>query len=101
MGRVTLAVAALCFVLVSWSEARSQVTLDVSKITCEQFAYYKIVDPRYIALWLNGYFNSKKDNTVIDTQGLIANVTKLTEYCRANPEVMVMKAASGVFNVND
>jgi len=31
--------------------------VDVSKITCDQFATYKIANPEYIAIWLNGYYH--------------------------------------------
>ena len=37
------------------SAAQAQVTVDVSKITCEQFMGYVITDPNNIALWLSGY----------------------------------------------
>jgi len=37
----------------------AQVTIDVAKITCNQFATYKIADPENIALWLSGYHNGK------------------------------------------
>jgi hypothetical protein len=50
--------------------AQAQVSVDVSKITCEQFILFKVTDPRYIAIWLSGYYNGKRDNTVIDTQAM-------------------------------
>ena len=36
--------------------ARAQVMVDVSKITCDQFVTYKIVNPEYLAIWLSGYY---------------------------------------------
>ena len=38
--------------------AKAQVTLDVTKITCGQFAAYKITNPKYIAVWVSGYYSS-------------------------------------------
>ena len=32
------------------SAAQAQVTVEVSKITCEEFASYKIIDPEKIAI---------------------------------------------------
>jgi hypothetical protein len=32
--------------------AEAQVVVDVSKITCDQFATYKVGNPEYIAIWL-------------------------------------------------
>ena len=44
--------------------AYAQVTVDVSKITCEQF----IVLPKAnsIAIWLGGYYNGDRHDSVID-----------------------------------
>jgi len=50
-------------------EVRAQVTLDLSKVTCEQYVGYKITDPQNISIWLSGYFNGKRGNTIVDTQG--------------------------------
>src|SRR5882672_1544271 len=48
----------------------AQVTLDVAKVTCDQWAGYKITNPQNIALWVSGYFNGARGNTVLDTQRL-------------------------------
>jgi hypothetical protein len=47
---------------------QAQVTIDVSKITCNQMFAYKIADPNKIALWLSGYYNGKRGTTIVDTQ---------------------------------
>jgi len=46
-------------------EVRAQVTLDLSKVTCEQYVGYKITDPKNISIWLSGYFNGKRGNTIV------------------------------------
>jgi hypothetical protein len=89
----------LALAFLPWSEAKSQVTLDVSKITCDQFTGYKITSPNNIALWLHGYFNGKKGNTIIDTQRLSANSNKLLQYCLRKPDELVMEAVTKVFGV--
>ena len=93
MTKFMLFASGLIFALDTVPLARAQVTLDVSKITCDQFTGYKITDPQNIAIWLSGYHNGKRDNTVIDTQGLVANAKKLEEYCLRNPQTPVMHAA--------
>jgi acid stress chaperone HdeB len=80
-------------------EVRAQVTLDLSKVTCDQFVGYKITDPKNIAIWLSGYFNAKRGNTIIDTQGFDANTRKLQDYCFRNPATPVMQATEIVFNI--
>ena len=79
--------------------AQAQMTLDVSKITCDQFVGYKITNPRNIALWLSGYYNGKRGNTIIDTQELEENSQKLQDYCRLNPKMPVMQAVEAVFGL--
>ena len=71
---------------------KSNITLDLAKVTCDQWAGYKITNPQNIALWLSGYYNGKRGNTVIDTQNLTAEVQKLRDFCITNPQLPVMEA---------
>jgi acid stress chaperone HdeB len=80
--------------------AHAQVTLDVAKITCDQFLLYKITDPRDIALWINGYFNGQRKNTVLDTQKLKDHFDKLKLYCVVNPTLPVFEATQKVLETN-
>ncbi len=92
MTRFMLPTAALVVAFVGIPVAQAQVTLDLSKVTCDQFTGYKITNPQNIAIWLSGYHNGKRGNTVLDTQGLAANTKKLQDYCIRNPQVPVMQA---------
>ena len=85
-------VSALIFALGTAPAARAQVMLDVSKITCEQFAGYKITTPQNIAIWLSGYYHGKRGDTALETQALIANAKKVRDYCFRNPQTLVMDA---------
>jgi len=84
--------------LLTGMPVHAQVTLDVSKITCEQFWLRKVADPDKVALWISGYINGKRGNTVIDTQQLERNVRGLTEYCRENYQMTVMQAVETLIN---
>jgi len=79
------------------SAAQAQVTVEVSKITCEEFASYKIIDPEKIAIWLSGYYHGKQGNTSIDRVQLNDNTKKLEEYCVQNGEIPIMHAFEKVF----
>jgi len=94
------AVAAVLLVLAPWSQACAQVKLDIAKITCNQFTLFKITDPQKIAIWLSGYYNAKKNNTVIDTQQFAANTEKLKGYCIMKPDITVIEAVEAVFKVS-
>jgi acid stress chaperone HdeB len=92
-------VSALIFALEAVPAARAQVMLDVSKITCDQFAHYKITTPQNIAIWLSGYYNGKRGNTVVDIQKLLANTKTIERYCIQNPQTLVMNAVETVFGL--
>jgi hypothetical protein len=86
----------LGLLVVGSSPLGAQVTLDVSKLTCEQFAMYKVTNPKYLAVWLSGYDHGKRGDAVIDMQQLVANTEKLEDYCLKNPHVPMMKAAETI-----
>jgi acid stress chaperone HdeB len=51
------------------STAHAQVTVDVSKITCDQMRN-KVANPVAVALWLNGYYAGKRNDATIDVISL-------------------------------
>jgi acid stress chaperone HdeB len=97
MTRFKLAMAGLVLGLSAIPAARAQVTVDISKITCEQYILYKITDPDRIIFWLSGYFNGKRDNTVIDTRSFEESVNKVRNFCRANFNATLMQATEKLF----
>ena len=100
MTRSTLPLAILALGLLAAPVARAQVLVDVSKITCEQFVLWKVTDPDKIVIWLSGYYNAKRGNTIIDTKALEENAGKLRDYCRNNFKVPVMQAVETLLNVS-
>lgn len=85
--------------LVSLSAApRAQVTIDVSKITCDQFVLYKVASPDTIAIWLHGYFSGKRDSTVVDVEALKVSQKKLRDYCLQNPDVPLVQAVQEILS---
>jgi hypothetical protein len=74
------------------SEGQAQTTIDVAKITCEQLTLLKVADPDYIAIWLSGYYNAKRNSTVIDVEGLKDHARKVKSYCLYNNRGTVMEA---------
>jgi acid stress chaperone HdeB len=92
--RVNLVLFGLAITLLSTSLALGQVSIDVSKITCDQFAQGKVGLPRTTAIWLNGYYHGKIGSTTIDTEQSEAIFGVLMDYCRTgeNGKVLVMQA---------
>ena len=60
-------VSVLALILCSVPSAQAQVTIDATKITCDQFVHSKVGTPRITAAWLSGFYNGKHDNRIIDT----------------------------------
>ena len=84
--------------LVGVMPAQAQLAIDVSKITCRQLFFDKFISPneKSLALWLSGYFNAKRNNTILDISGLAKNVDRVEDYCRMNEDVTVMDAVTKV-----
>jgi acid stress chaperone HdeB len=78
--------------------AQAQVTIDVTKVNCDQFVHHKISEPRLIAAWVSSYYNAKRNNRVIDLQTFEENLSKVTYFCsdEKNFKVPVMKAVEQV-----
>lgn len=81
-------------------QARAQVMVDVSKITCNQFVTYKIENPKYIVAWLSGYYHGTRRDMTVDLNALIADAGKVESYCFMKPEVPLVEAVKTVLNIS-
>jgi acid stress chaperone HdeB len=73
--------------------ARAQVTVDMSKITCNQWVDREVGDPRDIAIWLSGFYHGKRGETTVDKVKLANEYTKeVRDYCLRNPQTLLMQA---------
>jgi hypothetical protein len=89
-GRLLLTSVLFVFVQIS---AQAQVTLDVAKITCEQFMMEALPWPsRDFVMWISGYYNGKRDNTIIEPETIKKNVGKVQFYCYKHPETTIVNA---------
>jgi acid stress chaperone HdeB len=96
MSRLSQAWLVLSLSAVAVVPAHAQVTVDVSKITCEQYILFTVADPHDIAVWLSGYYYGKRNNTVLDTQQFREHGKKVMEYCELNLKSTVMDAVEKV-----
>ena len=97
MRNSTPIVASVLFAFATAPVAHAQTMIDVSKITCEQFLLYKITNPNNIALWISGYYNGKRNNTVLDVQDMQKHVENVKDYCVKNYNTTVMQAVETLF----
>jgi acid stress chaperone HdeB len=98
MSKRMFAACGLVVALLAAPVAQAQVSIDISKITCEQFLGHKIVNPNYLAMWLSGYYNAQRGNTTIDTETLEAQISTLKEHCLRNLKTPVMQAIDTLFH---
>jgi len=82
-------------------DAKAQVVVDVSKITCDQFATYKIENPEYIAIWLSGYYHGTRGDMKVDIQTLSADAKKVEVYCLSKPDVPLVQAVKTVLGISE
>jgi hypothetical protein len=100
MKRLRITMTAMLLALPTSSGAGAQVTIDVAKITCDQFTLYKITDPQNIAIWLSGYYHGQRRETTVDTQELATYLQKVKDYCNLNPQVTIMQAVESMLKAN-
>jgi hypothetical protein len=58
---------------------------------------YKVANPNYIAIWIDGFYSSKQDRTVVDVESFKDKFEKLNDYCITHLNVPVMQAAKVLF----
>ena len=76
---------------------QAQVTIDVSKITCEQLVMEQLDwTQREIVFWLNGYYNGERHNTNVEPPAVKKNEEKVNSYCYQHRETTVMDAVKNV-----
>ena len=89
------------FLFVQVSAMQAQETADMAKITCEQLVGEKLARPSHdIVLWINAYYNGKRNNTIIDLQRTDRNEEDVKEYCYRHRETTVMDAAKNVLGLD-
>jgi len=87
-------ISGICWAPLCTSAARAQVTIDASKITCDQFVHSKILPVRIMAAWLSGFYQGKNDNRIVDPQRFQENLNKIETFCyqEKNFKTPVMQA---------
>jgi hypothetical protein len=96
-----MAIGPIFFVLAATAAATAQVTVDVSKVTCNQALLGHIgMSIKSVPYWLSGYYNGKRDNTVIEVAAMRKNVRTLADYCRKHRDMPVMEAAKAALGLD-
>ena len=101
--------------------AQAQVSIDVSKITCDEYVHDQIPTSDFvsfsalgplpfearsmlsrwlIANWLSGYYHAKRNDRNLDLQAFEENMNKVQNYCydEKNSKVPIMEAVERVLD---
>lgn len=90
-------VFSLSAVLGTSATTQAQETIDVAKITCDQFLAGKVADSRSVTIWLSGFYNGAHNNTLLDVNALQRNSQDVMDYCISHPNVILMNAVKNLF----
>jgi acid stress chaperone HdeB len=95
--KLRLLLTSALFLFVQTLTTQAQETLDLAKITCQQFAGEQLAAPsRDITLVLAGYYNGKRNNTIIEPQKIKKADQDVNSYCFQHSESTVMDAVKNV-----
>ena len=92
--KALLAVFCLGVVLLGLRQADAQETADIAKMTCGEFLAGTVTDSRTISVWINGYYNGTRGNTLIDPN--VLGERSLVQYCIGHSKISVLDAARDV-----
>src|SRR6516164_4446673 len=95
--KARLLLASALFLFVQMPTMQAQVTVDVSKITCEQLEMQALpFGSRDIVFWLSGYYHREHNNTVIEPDAIKRDANNLNTYCFEHGNTTVMDAVKNM-----
>ena len=77
---------------------QAQVTIDITKLTCDEFVTAQLTDTNTLSVWLNGYVNGARGKTLIDP--LSPGRIDLVHYCEDHIGALVLDAARNVYGAD-
>ena len=98
--KLRLFLTSALFLFMQITTMQAQETLDVAKITCEQLVMEQLASPsRDVVLWLSGYYNGKRNNTIIEPLTIKKYEEQLNYYCYKHGDATVMDAVKNVLGL--
>jgi hypothetical protein len=80
------------------SVTQAQETIDVAKITCDQYLAGRVTDSRTLFVWLSGYYNGTRNDTVIDVSDLQKKAQTIMDDCLSHPDKILLEATKNNFS---
>jgi hypothetical protein len=99
--KVRLLLTSTLFLFAQMPTMQAQETLDLAKITCDQMQGEKLAYISHdVVLVLVGYYNGKRNNTVIEPQTIKKHVDEVASYCDKHGQTSVMDAVKNVLGLD-
>jgi hypothetical protein len=78
------------------SAGRAQETIDVAKITCDQFLSGQPFDSTTVSIWLGGYYHGERHDTVANLNAYKKGSLDMMDYCVLHNDMSLMEAFQNV-----
>jgi acid stress chaperone HdeB len=99
--KLRLLLTSALFLFVQITTMHAQETIDVAKITCAQILREELPSPTHdIVLWLSGYYNGKRNSTIINLRTINDDEEKVRFYCYGHPDTPVLDAIKTVLGLD-
>jgi hypothetical protein len=99
--KLRLLLISALFLFMQISTMQAQEMIDVAKITCEQLALEQLKLPsRDVVLWFSGYYNGKRNNTIVDLQTIKKDKEKVDSYCSDHRDATILDAMKNVLGLD-
>lgn len=76
--------------------ARAVVKIEMTEITCQQFANYSFDKQEAIGAWMSGYWNAQRNIETLDVTRYKANSKRVSDYCKRHRKARLMAAIQNV-----
>jgi acid stress chaperone HdeB len=90
--RNTLIASAIVASAVFATQAKAQVVLDMTMLTCKQYLEADKARQDLIAAWMSGYFNAARSNPVFNATLFQQNRNRVSAYCKKHRPETLMSA---------
>jgi acid stress chaperone HdeB len=91
MYRTLIAFAVAASALAT-TQAKAQVVLDMTMLTCRQYLEADKARQDLIAAWMSGYYNAAKGNPVFNATLFTSNRNRIAAHCKRNRGETLMSA---------
>src|ERR1700733_9464910 len=80
--------------------ANAQLTIDMGRITCEQYLAMPPSRSSDFSAWMSGWFSFKNDRTFVDLVVHQKNIASVKEWCKFHPGESVMTGLKKAIIIN-